>query len=144
MTRVNRIDLVGQSRAAVTRTLIGRHPLRLDLVRTTAARRGYLDDIVDELSEQISAGRFTKRGVRYRAEFIAREEITYGQRLSSVAGYAQEGIMTRLRDARLGADRSDPDCIARNGRVLSPQEALGAVESAITHPRCTLQILPQR
>lgn len=98
--------------------------------------------IADQIRHDIPAGRFVKAGSEYRSQLIARTETANAQRWSSLAAYEHhpDVVAVKLMDG-LKAD-SDPDCIARNGRVVSFEEAAEAIDSPTTHPNCTLMLLP--
>ena len=96
----------------------------------------------DQIRRDIPAGRFVKAGSEYRSKLIARTETANAQRLSSLAAYEHhpDVVEIELLDGLL-AD-SDPDCKARSGSKVSFKEAAEAIDSPITHPNCTLTLLP--
>ena len=65
---------------------------------------------------------------------IARTETKWAQNKSSLEIYRHSEFVTGCMafDAQLGADRSDPDCIARNGKTFTPDQA--EKEQAQEHP----------
>jgi hypothetical protein len=96
----------------------------------------------DQIRATIPAGRFVKAGAEYRSKLIARTETANAQRWSSLAAYEHhpDVVEVELLDGLL-AD-SDEDCKARSGTRVSFKEAAEAIESPITHPQCTLKLLP--
>ena len=103
---------------------------------------GILREYYANLGQAVPAGPFNEAGIEYRRQFMAEQVSQYHQRLGSAFSYAEEGLSVLLNDARKGDDRSDPPCIARKGLRVTPEQALREIESAVTHPRCTLVLLP--
>ena len=78
-------------------------------------------EIADRLRDKVSVGPWSSAEIR--AQEIARTEVKYAQRTSSLSAYRNSGRVNRilLFDARLGS--SDADCIARDGTEVIFQEA---------------------
>jgi len=139
-------------------------PLEAMLVREGGRRLGLVDmaqQAQESLFEAIAEGRSLGHGpgelaldIRdtiprgpwstpsIRAEVIARTETMHAQRYASLEAYRSSDTVTavQLFDAQLGEDRSDPECIARNGRIVSFDEAEQAM--AEEHPNGTLSFAP--
>ena len=129
--RVGLLDIQGESRQAVFRALadgraLGEGPF----------------DLRDRIKDQVGAGRFIHAGPRYRAELIARTETKYSQNVASIEAYERSPVVTGLRafDAQLGPERSDPECIARDGTIYSFGAARRETEEE--HPAGTLNWAP--
>lgn len=74
----------------------------------------------------------------WRADLIAREEVRQFYNAATLfAAKAAKVKQVQALDARLGPERSDPVCIARNGRLFSIDDAFRE-EASATHPRDTL------
>ena len=131
-TRMGLIDLKAQTRKK----------LFTDLTTGRILGEGKAD-LIRRIRSGIPAGPFWK-SVRTRAEVIARTETKNAQRGSVLQAYKKSGTVEKVRmiDARLGTQRSDADCIARDGQIVSFDEAEEQKASATTHPRCTLDFLP--
>ena len=73
---------------------------------------------------------------------IARTETKWAQNESSLRAYEQSPDIKKVIafDAQLGPDRSDPDCIARNGREFLIKDA--RQEMGREHPNGTLSFAP--
>lgn len=130
-TRMGLIDIEGDTRKAIFRAL---HEGRsLGEGAPALARR---------IREEVPAGRFSKAGPKYRSMLISRTETKFSQNESSLRAYeAHEDITHVLAyDAQLGVDRSDPDCVARNGRTFTLAQA--RVELGKEHPQGTLSMAP--
>ena len=100
--------------------------LQSSVYETIAAGRaaGHNPDVIARRIESaVPAGRFTIAGAEYRAQLIARTETRYAQNVSSL--HASRGIdgvgMVMLLDAQAGP--TDEICEARNGRIVSFQDA---------------------
>lgn len=98
------------------------------------------------IRQYIPAGRFTAMeaakkgaGARYRAEMIARTETLHAQRVS-VAEAGRDAGFTRFLafDNRTGF--GDEECTAMDGRVLSYEEMLVAIDDE--HPQGTRSFAP--
>ena len=129
--RVGLVDLDKQSRDAVFKAL---HEARSDGLGVDAAAR--------KLREHIEAGPYSNKGVNYRAKLIARTEAKHAQRVSALELYDEAGWTVIALDGLLG-DASDEDCKARNGKEYTIEEAKVEMNSAITHPNCTLTFIPK-
>ena len=117
--------------------------LQSSVYETIAAGRaaGHNPDVIARRIESaVPAGRFTNAGSEYRAQLIARTETRYAQNVSSLhASREIDGVgMVMLLDAQAGP--TDEICEARNGRIVSFQEAERHI--AEEHPAGTLDIVP--
>ena len=127
--RAGLLDITGDTRRAIFRSLAdgraaGEGPPAL-------ARR---------IRSQVPAGRFTNAGPRYRAQLIARTETLHAQRVSALQTYRTSDVVTGVVafDNQTGFD--DAECIARNGREFTFEEA--EAEMAAEHPSGTLNFAP--
>ena len=123
--RAGLLDITGDTRQAIFRSLsdgraAGEGPPAL-------ARR---------IRAGVPAGRFTNAGPKYRAQLISRTEVKWAQNQSSIATYRESDVVTGLLafDNQTGYD--DAECIARNGRVFTFEQA--EAEMASEHPNATL------
>lgn len=78
----------------------------------------------------------------WRADLIARNEVRRFYNAATLFAARSAGREVQAIDAQLGEDRSDPVCIARNGRLFNVEAAFK--EDAKEHPRGTLawRIMP--
>ena len=127
--RAGLLDITGETRQAIFRSLAdgraaGEGPPAL-------ARR---------IRADVPAGRFTNAGAKYRANLIARTETLHAQRVSSLEAYRASDVVTGVVafDNQTGFD--DAECIARNGREFTFEEA--EAEMAAEHPSGTLNFAP--
>ncbi len=90
------------------------------------------------IRDQVSAGRWSNAGPRYRAMVIARTETKYAQNVSTIEAYKQSDAVTALLavDAQVG--NSDAECEARDGQVYSFEDA----QRIVDHPNGTLSWSP--
>jgi hypothetical protein len=73
----------------------------------------------------------------WRADLIAREETASAYRAATLfAAEAAGAKQVQALDARLGPDRSDPECISRDGELMTIAQAWKAIEGE--HVRGTL------
>ena len=127
--RAGLLDITGDTRRAIFRSLAdcraaGEGPPAL-------ARR---------IRSQVPAGRFSNAGPKYRAQLIARTETLHAQRVSALQTYRTSDVVTGVVafDNQTGFD--DAECIARNGRVFTFEEA--EAEMASEHPQGSLNFGP--
>ena len=127
--RAGLLDITGDTRQAIFRSLAdgraaGEGPAAL-------GRR---------IRSQVPAGRFTTAGPKYRAQLIARTETLHAQRVSALQTYRTSDVVTGVVafDNQTGFD--DAECIARNGREFTFEEA--EAEMAAEHPSGTLNFAP--
>ena len=127
--RAGLLDITGETRQAIFRSLAdgraaGEGPAAL-------GRR---------IRSQVPAGRFTNAGPKYRAQLIARTETLHAQRVSALQTYRTSDVVTGVVafDNQTGFD--DAECIARNGREFTFEEA--EAEMAAEHPSGTLNFAP--
>ncbi len=126
--RAGLVDLDQQSRKAVFDAL----------AEGRAAGEG-VDQLVDRIRDQVESGPWGTAETRART--IARTETKYAQNISTVARAQHEGVQRFVVfDGRLGPGRSDPDHIARDGMIVTADEA--ARMSAEEHPNGTLSFAP--
>lgn len=102
---------------------------------------GSWKEAADRIRATVPAGRFVKAGTAYRSQLIARTETGVAQRSASLAAFEAhpEVIAVKLLDGLLPT--SDDICKARNGDVVSFEEA--AEISAAEHPNGSLVLLPE-
>ena len=129
--RLGLVDIEGDTRKSIFRAL---HEGR-------SAGEG-ADPLARRIRSEVPAGRFHKAGPAYRSKLIARTETKWAQNTSSLVAYENSADITKVvaYDAQLGASRSDPDCIARNGREFLIKDA--KVELSKEHPNGTLSFAP--
>lgn len=124
--RAGLVDLDTQSREAVAKA-----------IREGREQNLGASEIAKLVKEHVTAGRFVHAGVKYRASLIARTETKFAQNLSSLQTYRASPVVSAVVafDAQ-GKGESDADCIARNGKQFSFDEA--ELEMALEHPNGTL------
>lgn len=89
------------------------------------------------IEEFVPRGRFVDAGTPYRARLIARTETLHAQRMSSLELYRESPAVEKVV---LFDGESDEECSARNGSVVSFDEA--EAEMNDTHPNCVLCFAP--
>ena len=101
-----------------------------------------IDAMGERIKQYVSAGRYTNKGAGYRAKLIAQTETRWAQNMSSIEAYEYSDDIGGMLafDAQKGAERSDWDCIMRNGRQYTTSQA--RLESAREHPEGTLSWAP--
>jgi len=125
--RVGLLDLTEKTRASMFRALSqGR------------AAGESTRELARRVQSQVSAGPWSS--VQQRAMVIARTETKFATVTSSLEAYESSPVVRgiQLLDAQLGP--TDEICEARNGRIVSIQEAQDAIEQE--HPNGTLAVLP--
>lgn len=126
--RSGMVDLSKQSRQALFNSL----------AEGRAAGEG-VDQLVARISDQVGGGPW--QSAETRARTIARTETKYAQNVSTMARAAHEGVQRfMVFDGRLGPDRSDPEHIARDGSIVTADEA--EAMAAAEHPNGTLSLAP--
>ena len=125
--RLGLLDLDGRTRTAV-----------LNTISEARAEALGVRDIARLLEDKISAGPWSS--AKIRANVIARTEVKYAQRESSLSAYRTSGRVDRvlLFDARLG--NTDADCMDRDGTEVSFQVAEQL--SFDEHPNGSLDFAP--
>lgn len=123
--RLGLLDIVGDTRAALFRAIQQGYDLGLNPRETAKLIR----DIVPE-------GRFVNAGARYRAQLITRTETLHAQRMSSLERYRD----AKLRQVMVFDGESDEICAARNGEIMTLDEAEAEMNS--THPNCVMAFGP--
>lgn len=79
----------------------------------------------------------------WRANRLVRTEVVNAYNYATLYAGLDHGIeQAQAIDAQLGPSRSDPECIARNGRIFTLAEAI--IEQGKEHPNGTLQWLLQK
>lgn len=74
----------------------------------------------------------------WRSDQIVRTEVARAYNMATLLAAQEAGIkQVQALDAQLGPERSDPHCIARNGRIYTLEEAFRELEDE--HPNGTLQ-----
>ena len=127
--RAGLLDITGETRQAIFRSLAdgraaGEGPPAL-------ARR---------IRADVPAGRFTNAGAKYRANLIARTETLHAQRVSSLEAYRASDVVTGVVAFDNQTGYGDEECVARDGRVFTFEEA--EAEMASEHPQGTLNFAP--
>lgn len=75
----------------------------------------------------------------WKADRLVRTEVRDAYNFATISAGEQAGIkIVQAIDAKLGNDRSDPDCIDRNGKFYKIGDALS--EALAEHPNGTLEI----
>jgi HK97 family phage portal protein len=123
-TRLGLIDLKAQTRDAVFQALES----------AREAGEGPYQAAI-RIRDKVAAGPWSTPTIR--ANIIARTETKYAQNQSSVRAYKEGGCsQVEIVDGQLPT--SDQDCIARNGKIISIEEASTLDE----HPNGTLSFTP--
>ena len=123
-TRLLGIDVEGQTRTAVFRTL----------AESRAEGHG-VDQMARLIRDQVGGGPW--RSPQTRAKVIARTETRWAQNQSTVEATVASGVeYVQAVDDQIG--HGDEDCGARNGQIYSVIEAAGIED----HPQGTLMFLP--
>jgi len=122
------VDLSRQSRRALFEAL----------AEGRAAGEG-VGQLARRVAEHVSAGPW--RSAETRARTIARTETKFAQNTSTIARSQHEGIERfQVFDGRLGEGVSTPEHIARDGIIVTSDEA--AQMAAEEHPNGTLSFTP--
>jgi len=131
-TRMGLIDLEADTKQAVFHGLNESRVEGLGMTDTAAVIR-----------EHVPAGRFINAGPEYRSQLIARTEVRTAQVEAAGMAYEASEVVDRVRiyDAQLGPARSDPHCIARNGKVVTLAQA--RQERGDEHPNGTYMEAPE-
>jgi hypothetical protein len=76
----------------------------------------------------------------WKADRVARTEVQTAYNFATLTAGERVGIkVVQARDSQLGEERSDPDCIARNGRFFTIGDAMSEVLTE--HPNNTLEFI---
>ncbi|MFQ5775852.1 MAG: phage portal protein, partial [Kiloniellaceae bacterium] len=122
------VDLESQSRRALFDAL----------AEGRAAGEG-AEQLAERIAEHVGSGPWTTAEIRART--IARTETKFAQNVSTVARAQHAGVRRFIVfDGRLGPGRSTPSHIARDGIVVTADEA--AQMAAEEHPNGTLSFSP--
>ena len=126
-----RAELVGidkQSRKAI-----------FDALAEGRAEGEGVEQLADRIAENVSGGPW--QTAKTRATIIARTETKYAQNVSTIEVGREAGAgQMMIFDGRLGPDRSDPDHIARDGSIVTIEEA--SQMASDEHPNGTLSFAP--
>lgn len=126
--RVGLIDLDGQTRQAIFEAL----------AEGRAEGEG-VQALADRIELFVDGGPWS--GADVRARIIARTETKYAQNLSTIERARAAGVgKLMIFDGRLGPGRSLESHMARNGEIVSIDEAL--VMAGLEHPNGTLSFAP--
>lgn len=98
--------------------------------------------LAQRLRDVVPQGPWVNAGVMYRSHLIASEAVKAAQRetLLQLAERNPDVSRVRIVDGIYGPPRSDSECIARNGDVVTVEEAR---MTHPYHPNCTLQLIPE-
>ena len=97
------------------------------------------EQLAARIADQVGGGPW--RSAATRARTIARTETKFAQNTSTLARARHEGVERFIVfDGRLGPGRSTPSHIARDGMIVSADEA--AQMAADEHPNGTLSFSP--
>lgn len=128
----------GRRAGLVDLNLQSRQALFDSLAEGRAAGEG-VDALVTRIRDGVASGPWTNSETRART--IARTETKYAQNVSTMARARHEGVQRFIVfDGRLGPGRSTPSHIARDGSIVSADEA--EVMAAEEHPNGTLSFAP--
>ena len=97
-----------------------------------------IPEIVERIKGAVPAGRWTDSATR--AEMIARTEVSYAQRISSLEMLKEHTRVSTvmIMDARLGP--TDAECEALNGKIVTLEEAEALMDDE--HPNGTRDFVP--
>ncbi|QJR20644.1 phage portal protein [Pelagibacterium halotolerans] len=126
--RAGLIDLGDQTREAL-----------FDAIAVSRSEGEGIAQMVSRIAAQVESGPWASP--ESRARTIARTETKYAQNVSTLArAKAANVVQFVVFDGRLGPGRSDADCIARDGTIVSAEEA--EAMAADEHPNGTLSFAP--
>ncbi|MBW8638985.1 phage portal protein [Hoeflea sp. WL0058] len=126
--RAGLVDLEKQSRRAL-----------FDAIAEGRAEGEGVLQLAERIAEHVEAGPWTS--VEQRSITIARTETKFAQNVSTIEITKNAGAdRLTVFDGRFGRPRSDPDHIARDGIVVTADEA--AAMAADEHPNGTLSFAP--
>ncbi|MEP9402046.1 phage portal protein [Sphingomonas silueang] len=126
--RAELVDIEGQSREALFEAL----------AEGRAAGEG-AEQLAARIVERVEGGPWSTSEIRARV--IARTETKYAQNVSTIERARAGGVEKfMVFDGRLGPGRSKPDHIARNGSIVTADEA--DKMAAAEHPNGTLSFAP--
>ena len=114
-----------------------------DITNTTREQiRTYLADLVDRKVEPSNMPALLRSHFsmfsEWRSDLIVRTEVANAYNMAVLLAAKDAGIkQVQAIDAQLGPDRSDPECIDRNGRIFTIDEAFA--EQLKEHPNGTLE-----
>lgn len=139
-TAARRIIAEGGTRAGLVDLSKSTHDA---IFRALAAGREAGDgpiEIARRIRSEVPAGRFVNAGPKYRAELISRTETIHAQRMSALEAYRAADSVKDVTIFDGGLEGSDEDCEARNGDVVSFDEA--EQMAGDEHPNGTLAFAP--
>jgi hypothetical protein len=97
-------------------------------------------EAAERIRRYVPSGKFVKAGSGYRSQLIARTETANAQRQISLAAYRAHPEVEAVELLDGLTANSDAECMARNGEVVSFQEAEALANEE--HPAGTLTLLP--
>ena len=98
------------------------------------------DALAKRIAKFVTHGPFFQ-SIEYRSRLIARTETKYAQNVSTISVAAHNNVNKFVTfDGRFGEPRSLPDHIARDGKIVSLDEAMELSEKE--HPNGTLSFAP--
>lgn len=127
--RVGMLDIERQLRGSIYKALAD----------AREAGEGWAE-AANRIRSYVPSGKFVKAGSQYRSQLISRTETANAQRQVSLAAYKAHPEVERVELLDGLVANSDPECISRNGEVVSFEEAEAV--SAEEHPAGTLTLLP--
>lgn len=126
--RAGLIDLDAQTRQAI-----------FDALAEGRAEGEGVAALAARIAHQVEGGVWNE--AEYRARLIARTETKFAQNISTIATGKAAGVdRFMVFDGRLGPGRSKPDHMARNGSIVTAEEAVAMAEAE--HPNGTLSFAP--
>ncbi len=124
--RTGLLDIAGDTKESLFRVIEKGHELGINPRETAKLIQNY-----------VPRGRFVNAGSAYRTRLIARTEVLHAQRMSTLESYRASPSVERVV---MFDGESDEECSARNGAVVSFDEA--EAEMGAAHPNCVLCFAP--
>lgn len=124
--RIGLLDIAGEAKESLFSTIEHGRELGLNPL-----------DTAKMIQEFVPRGRFTNAGSSYRSRLISRTEVLHAQRMATLECYRASPSVERVV---MFDGESDEECSARNGAVVSFDEAEAEMGSA--HPNCVLCFAP--
>ena len=112
-----------------------------EIIAAGGTRAGLIDLDAEKsrLAKELKGGRWGN--AETRAKVIARTETKHAQNISTVLAAQANGVEQMVVfDGRFGEPRSEPSHIARDGTIVSIEDALIMAQSM--RPNCTLSFAP--
>lgn len=156
------VSVVFNEQDSIGQTVLSQGGTRKGLVDYTAQAKKTLFNVITkgreegynpkkiarDIKDMVPVGRFTglaeREGIdaakKYRSNMIARTETHNAQRVSTVSGYEQSGVVETVRaiDAKYGD--TDDICMERDGQEFTLEQA--RAETGLEHPNGTLDWEP--